>query len=371
MSGTWYDANGVPRDPNAPSTGPDSWVGTEGDDYNLNDDGDPVPTVFAGDGDDTLTGLGGRDQLVGNEGNDSLSGGAGDDDLAGGSGDDVLDGGDGDDFLDAQPGDDTMVGGEGMDTVVFNGAPEDYTWERVAGGWRVTDNATLSGSDDGTDHVGDDVEWIQYNNNGSDPVSVAVPCFAAGTRIMTARGEVPVQALRAGDLVVTLGLQGPWLRPVRWIGRRSVDCRRHPHPMAVLPVRILAGALGPGVPHRDLVVSPDHALYLDGALVPAEALVDGVSIQRDGATRIVRYFHVELDEHDVLFANGAPAESWLDCGNRDQFANSGLVVALHPDFAATARPGACAERVACGPALDRIRLRLADAGAAAPRRRRA
>jgi hypothetical protein len=217
------------------------------------------------------------------------------------------------------------------------------------------------------------VEFFQFGNNAGEENNLPAPCFAAGTRIMTARGEVPVEALRAGDMVVTLGLQGPHLRPVRWIGHRAVDCRRHPRPDQVVPVRILAGALGPGVPARDLVVSPDHALHVEGVLVPAAALVDGHGVRRDRGVGKVQYFHVELDAHDVLLAEGAPAESWLDCGNRAQFDNGGLVVALHPDFAVDPAVRGCAPRLAQGPALDRLRLRLAARRrvAAEPARRRA
>lgn len=361
MSGTWYDANGDTFAPLEPPPGNDSWVGTDDADFSVNEAGESSPVVNGGDGNDTLEGLGGDDQIAGNAGDDYLFGGDGNDQLFGAAGDDWLDGGAGDDYMDAQPGNDTMIGGGGSDTVVFNGAPNEYSWVRVPGGWRVTDNVTEFGNDDGIDFVADDVEFVVYSNNGSGEEVLPTPCFLAGTRIMTSRGEVPVEALRAGDLVVTLGLQGQWLRPVRWIGRRSVDCRRHPRPAAVLPVRILAGALGPGEPHRDLLVSPDHALYLGGALVPAEALVDGVHILRERAARRVQYFHVELDAHDVILAEGAAAESWLDCGNRAQFENAGLVVALHADFAApTTRPQGCAARVESGPALERIRLHLAD-----------
>jgi hypothetical protein len=309
-----------------------------------------------------MVALGGDDLIAGAEGDDSILGGAGDDYLAGGGDSDTLLGGDDNDVLNGIPGNDCMYGGAGSDTVQMDGGPDGHVWVPTAGGWNVLDTNPNDG-DDGSDFVASDVEWVEYTGTGE---VQATPCFAAGTRIMTARGEVAVQALRAGDLVVTLGLQGPWLRPVRWIGRRSVDCRRHPRPAAVLPVRILAGALGPGVPRRDLVVSPDHGLYLDGVLVPAAALVDGSRILRDSATRRVRYFHIELDAHDVLLAEGAPAESWLDCDNRGQFENAGLVVALHADFAA-AGTGArgCAPRVEAGPALERIRLRIARVDASA------
>jgi len=350
MSGTWYDPDGTPRPGNAPTDGADSFVGTEVDDIRPGDDG---PLIHAGPGDDTMRGLGGTDLLAGGEGDDLLDGGDDYDELYGGAGNDTLLGGGGDDFLDAQPGDDHLQGGDGSDTVVLNGAPDGYAWTPTIGGWIVTDTSTGSngGGDDGTDFIASDVEWIQYNQTSE---TLATPCFTAGTRIMTARGEVPVEMLRAGDLVVTLGLRGPWLRPVEWVGHRRVDCRRHPRPEAVRPVRIRAGSLGPGVPHRDLVLSPDHALYLDGALVPAGALVDGVSTVREVAAREVRYFHVELDAHDILLAEGAPAESWLDCGSRDQFENGGLVVRLHPDFAAPRSTAACAELVTEGPRLERI-----------------
>jgi hypothetical protein len=80
----------------------------------------------------------------------------------------------------------------------------------------------------------------------------------------------------------------------------------------------------------------------------------------------LRYYHVELDAHDVLLAEGAPAESWLDCGNRDQFDNGGLIVALHPDFAGDPEQPGCAPRLVGGPALDRVLMRLAARRPAAP-----
>ena len=94
--------------------------------------------------------------------------------------------------------------------------------------------------------------------------------------------------------------------------------------------------------------------------MPAASLLDGIAIRQEApvAGRI-EYFHVELDSHDVIFANGALAESWLDCGNRMQFDNAGLVVALHPDFATDAPAAtACAPRIVDGPQLERIRRAL-------------
>lgn len=365
MSGTWYAPDGTPRTPNEPSSGDDSFSGTEGQDFVLNEFGEQTSLVPGGEGNDTLDGRGGDDFLVGNEGDDLLLGGDGADALLGGAGSDTLFGGEGDDDLNGIPGNDWIHGGAGSDTVQLAGSAAGYVWQPTAGGWNVLDLDPSDG-DDGSDFIADDVEWVSYGGSGE---TVQTPCFAAGTRIMTAHGEVPVESLRAGDLVVTLGRRGAWLRPVRWIGRRRVDCVRHPRPETVLPVRIRAGALGPGVPHRDLRVSPDHALFLDGMLVPAAALLDGEAVLQEPAGRPVTYFHVELDAHDLLLAEGAPAESWLDCGNRAQFDNAGPVVALHARF--DAGPGAggdrCAPLVLPGaPALGRILHRLAQRRAGAP-----
>jgi hypothetical protein len=356
MSGTWYAPDGTPRSPNAPTAGDDSYAGSDGADFELDESGGPTPFIVGGEGNDTLDGRGGDDVLAGSEGDDLLIGGEGNDLLVGSLGDDTLLGGPGDDLLIPGPGRDSVIGGEGDDTIELGGDASGYRWQPVAGGWLVTDTDPSDG-EDGTVFVGDDVEWVSYGVSGE---VVQAPCFAAGTRIMTARGEVPVEALRAGDLVVTLGLNGAWLRPVRWVGRRAVDCTRHPRPRSVRPVVILPGALGPGVPHRVLRVSPDHALYLDGRLVPAGRLVDGEAILQPAGTRRVVYHHVELDAHDVILAEGAPAESWLDCGNRAQFDNGGALVALHPDFAAEPAGRACAPMAAEGAETARLRRLVAS-----------
>jgi hypothetical protein len=97
-----------------------------------------------------------------------------------------------------------------------------------------------------------------------------------------------------------------------------------------MPVRIVRGAIAENVPHRDLLLSPDHALYLDGVLILVRQLLNGRTIRRDGTNRAVRYLHVELDAHAVLLAEGMPAESYLDTGNRGFFVNSAVPALLHP-----------------------------------------
>jgi hypothetical protein len=155
------------------------------------------------------------------------------------------------------------------------------------------------------------------------------PCYVTGTRIRTTAGDTPVEALRPGDLVLT---EEGDPRPVRWIGYRAIDLRRHAAPELVRPIRIRAGAIAAGVPARDLLVSPDHAMFLHGALVPARQLVNHASILFDTSLQRFTYYHVELDRHAVLYAESAPSESYLDTGNRAMFSNGGAAVRLHPEF---------------------------------------
>ena len=123
-------------------------------------------------------------------------------------------------------------------------------------------------------------------------------------------------------------------------------------------MRILAGAFGPGRPARDLRVSPGHALYVDGVLIQAERLVNGATIRREQDCETVVYWHVELDRHDVLMAEGLPAESYLDTGNRTAFVGGGDFVQLHPDFAPRHWAETCAPMVQDGPLLGAVKARL-------------
>ena len=160
----------------------------------------------------------------------------------------------------------------------------------------------------------------------------AAPCFLAGTAILTAGGERAVEALRVGDLVPAY--HGGALRRVVWTGQTRIDLDRHPEPGKVAPVRVVADAFAPGVPHRDLVVSPDHALWTGGALVPAYLLVNGATIRREKAAGVITYVHVELDAHDIVLAEGLPAESYLDTGNRGLFAGEAGARPVHADLMA-------------------------------------
>ncbi len=180
--------------------------------------------------------------------------------------------------------------------------------------------------------------------NGGVLFSYEIACFCRGTRILTERGEIAVEDLRAGDRALTC-LHGAIL-PARivWIGQRRVDIASHPHPEFVRPIRFAPGALGDGVPHRSLLLSPDHALLVEGHLIAARQLVNGCSITVLDVPS-VQYFHVELERHSVLLAEGAKAESYLDTGNRRQFSNAGVAVSLFADFSRADHPQAFAPLV--------------------------
>jgi len=133
-------------------------------------------------------------------------------------------------------------------------------------------------------------------------------CFGAGTMIATPDGERAVETLAAGDMVLTANGAA---KPVRWLGR-STRSRAFADPTRVYPIRIKAGALGESLPVRDLLVSPGHAVLIDGVLVQAAALVNGTSIVREMAMpETFTYYHVELDGHELLVAEGVATESFL------------------------------------------------------------
>jgi hypothetical protein len=153
------------------------------------------------------------------------------------------------------------------------------------------------------------------------------PCFCRGTLILTARGEVPVEELTIGDTLVTVS---GGLSPISWIGRRTVAARLA-DPLRTWPVRIRADALADGVPSRDLLLSPDHAVYVDGVLVQVGALVNGMSIVRETAVpEVFVYYHLELDDHALIFADNVPSETFIDNVDRLAFDNWEEHEALFP-----------------------------------------
>lgn len=133
-------------------------------------------------------------------------------------------------------------------------------------------------------------------------------CFLTGTLIQTENGEVLVEELKIGDKVQTADGK---LETVKWIGYQTVEPSHVDRPLRGYPVQIKAGALGNNLPQRDLYVSPDHALLVEGLLINAGALVNGTSIVRTEPTETFIYHHIELDNHALLVAEGTFAESYL------------------------------------------------------------
>ena len=174
-------------------------------------------------------------------------------------------------------------------------------------------------------------------------------CFAAGTRIATPTGEAPVDRLAIGDVVLTA--QGN-ARPIIWIGTGRVLATRGRR-SAATPVIVRRGALADNVPTRDLRVTKGHSLLLDGVLIPIEELVNHRSILWDDRAQEVTIYHIELETHDVLLANGAPAESYRDDGNRWLFRTANISWGLPP------KPP-CAPILTGGPIVDAVWQRLLD-----------
>jgi hypothetical protein len=166
---------------------------------------------------------------------------------------------------------------------------------------------------------------ITATHTGAGFVSIEeVPCFLEGTRIATPAGERLVETLAMGDLVTTA--DGA-TAPVRWIGRRTLRADgengyRFADPLIYLPIRITAGALGDNLPTRDLLVSMDHAVLIEGLLVQAGALVNGTSIIREtNLPETFTYYHIELDDHALVLAEGVAAETFVDNVTRMGFDN--------------------------------------------------
>ncbi len=185
-------------------------------------------------------------------------------------------------------------------------------------------------------------------------VSDAVACYCPGTRLATDHGEAPIETLRIGDLV---RVASGGLEPIVWIGRRTYARRFVAGRKEIVPVRIRAGALGGGLPRRALFVSPRHAMLVDGVLVPASLLVNGVSVTQPEPESDVAYLHVELNGHHLLLAEGTPAESFVDDDSRAMFQNCADYRALYPDRI-DAAPVWCAPLVEHGPALLAAKRRI-------------
>ena len=147
----------------------------------------------------------------------------------------------------------------------------------------------------------------------------ATNCFLKGTTVRTVSGDRKIEDLAVGDLLPTM-FGG--LRPVQWIGRYPIKKSDPSTPWVkdALPIRIARSALGPELPHADLYVTGGHSLLIDGVLVPADMLLNGTTITRyEPESDAMELFHIKLESHDVIYAEGAPVETLLTV--RDSWVN--------------------------------------------------
>jgi hypothetical protein len=253
------------------------------------------------------------------------------------------------------------------DAFVFSNAGANFssdnvTYDPVAGTITVANGGgTVLTMDNVTATAGTEFEGV-----GNEIIAV---CYARGTMLRTPDGELPVEKLRAGKQVITLVDCQEVPKTVTWLGHRRINIAGHPRPDTVAPIRIRRDAFAEGMPHRDLIVSPDHAVFVDGMLICARQLVNGSTIRQERDWTAVDYYHVELESHAILLAEGLPAESYIDTGNSGFFENSEAPLVLHPDLTdetdyPARQAGSCVPFVCDEASVRPIWQRLADRAAA-------
>ncbi|TNC08417.1 Hint domain-containing protein [Methylobacterium terricola] len=204
-------------------------------------------------------------------------------------------------------------------------------------------------------------ESVSFSANSSS--TLPFPCFLTGTLISTGRGDIAVEDLRVGDLAVTASGA---MRPIIWIGHHEINGQGASIPFERQPVRIRADAFGHGVPRRSLGLSPGHPVLVgadaDGAgghLVPIMCLINGTTIAREPVASVT-YWHVELDAHDILLAEGLAAESYLDWGDRPFFDEASDHALHNPDFVVPGLAARCRPVAVDGPVVEGERMRLSS-----------
>jgi O-antigen biosynthesis protein len=323
-------------------------------------DGTNGTTLIGGSGGDYMVGGAGNDTFEPGTGPDLMYGQAGDNDFVFRSAADAPVGPNPTTIADFVQGADkidlsAITGADGQPLTFIGTSPFSHTDGEVR---QVTSGSDtiVEGDLNGDGNADFEIELIgNYTLQTDDFAGSTAPCYCAGTRIRTDIGETPVEELAIGDLVVTHSAE---VKPIKWIGRRSYSGRFIAGSKDVLPIRIAAGAIDDKIPARDLRLSPEHALFLDGVLVPARHLINGSSIIQEENVESVEYFHIELAVHDVILAEDTPAETFVDDDSRMMFNNAAEFCALYPGEERV--PALyCAPRVEDGYELEAIRRRLA------------
>jgi len=338
---------------NAIGAHPTVW-GLGGDDFLFGSTGfNSAATLHVGDGNDQIVAasfdvnhLG--SQLFGEDGNDTLFGGSGVDTMSGGAGADTFvyaNGGSNDVITDFQPGVDVIDFSEigGVSAYADVHARMSQSGADVVITFDAADSLTIQGTT--IDVLDANAGDFRFN------VLSPVPCYCRGTLIETELGEVPVESLLTGDRVLTISGA---LKSIKWIGKRSYNGRFVLGRKDILPVCIKAGALDNDVPRRDLWVSPHHAMFLEGVLIEAKDLINRTSVVQAERVDKVEYFHIELDSHDVIIAEGALSETFIDDDSRGMFHNAHEYVLLYPD-ALSGIARYCAPRLEDGHEVEAIR----------------
>lgn len=233
--------------------------------------------------------------------------------------------------------------GVGTNTVVFQNAYSAYGVAYTGG--TITVTLTATGITDTLTHV----QALKFTDR------TVQACFLRGSLIATPRGEVAIEDLSVGEMIVT---ESGRVCPIVWIGfgRNVVTPRTR---CDVTPVIVRAGALDRNVPHRDLHLTRRHGLRVGNVLVPVEHLINGMSIRWDDAPQVVDYYHIELDAHDILVANGAPAESYREDGAAYSFQDAG-------DWPTRLHEAPCLPVIEAGPALEQAWRSVAERAGQVP-----
>jgi hypothetical protein len=213
----------------------------------------------------------------------------------------------------------------------------------------LTENGKNSTLNLSGNYTGDAFALSKDSGTGTLITEETPVCFLAGTLISTPAGEREVERLAVGDRVLTAAGVS---RPITWIGKGRILATRGRRDAAT-PVIVRKAALADNVPHNDLRVTKAHALCIDDVLIPVEFLINHRSILWDDQAQEVELYHIELETHDVLLANGAAAESYRDDGNRWLFQNgySGSHLSPQP---------ACRPVLTGGPTVDSIWRQLLE-----------
>ncbi|MCR8546471.1 Hint domain-containing protein [Salipiger sp. P9] len=311
-----------------------------GDGANTVDGGDGADYIFAGADNDSLSGGEGADSIHGNGGDDTVDGGGGNDTIYGDDGNDVMRDGAGDDLVYAGAGDDRIEIGSGNDTVYGHAGADVFVISADSGTNSIEDFTPGDGdllainypgittydelapylSDDGNwgtlislpDGSVTQVKWLNYGSLSASYFSFesGAVCLLHGTRIETAEGPRRVESLRPGDLLLT---RDHGLQPLRFVSSTTYRFGDGPHRMK--PIRMRKHALGQGYPERELRVSPQHRIAIPQEdpclLVPARKLRDLPGVTDRPGCRLAQYYHLLLDRHELIEANGTWVETLL------------------------------------------------------------